>query len=42
LRQPLGEFSRFRFQLGHRHHFGDEAPIMGLLRGEAVLAQKYL
>ena len=42
LRQPLREFPRRGLQFGRRNDFGDQAPVIGLLRGKAVLGEKYL
>ena len=42
LRQPLGEFAGLRLQFCRRNDAGDQTPFIGLLRGKAVLGQKYL
>ena len=42
LRQPFGELPGRGFQFDRRHDLGDQAPVIGLLRGEAVLGQKDL
>ena len=42
LRQPLGEFARLCLQLCCRNDAGDQAPLIGLLRGKTVFGQKDL
>ena len=42
LRQPLGEFSRRRLQLGGGNDLRNQAPFIGLLRGKIVLGQENL
>src|SRR5258706_12242792 len=42
LRQPFGEFSGRRLQFCRRDNFGDQAPIIGLLRGKTVFGKKDL